>query len=34
VPNVASTVLGPATAPDRYDLDAIAGVSTLVLDRG
>ena len=27
------TVLSTATAPDRYDLDATAGVSALVLDR-
>jgi hypothetical protein len=27
------TVLSTATAPDRYDVDATAGVSTLVLDR-
>jgi hypothetical protein len=28
------TVLSTATDPDRYDVDATAGVSTLVLDRG
>ncbi len=28
------TVLRTATDPDRYDLDAIAGVSALVVDRG
>jgi hypothetical protein len=27
------TVLSTATDPDRYDVDAVAGVSTLVLDR-
>jgi hypothetical protein len=27
------TVLRTATEPDRYDLDATAGVSALVLDR-
>ena len=27
------TVLSTATAPHRYDVDATAGVSTLVLDR-
>ena len=27
------TVLSTATATDRYDVDATAGVSTLVLDR-
>jgi hypothetical protein len=27
------TVLSTATEPDRYDVDAVAGVSSLVLDR-
>ena len=27
------TVVTTASAPDRYDVDATAGVSTLVLDR-